>query len=471
MFVAALSAALALAACDGGDGTSGGAAGSGGAGADGGSAGAGGATGGMGGGGAGGAGGDAGAGGEAGGAGGQGGGGEGGGGGSAVSPHPLYPALDLADLPGDGGAASGPYEPPVLPATSTTTTLQSTGDQAGKDLLTACQAGGAAVTVPASAGTINVVNLGGVDDCDIVIEPGVIIGFLVIGSLPGPTLAPSHRIRIRGGRIGSVHVAQQTTDIVFDGVIIDNGAVPSAQRSGTGMYLPADPMTGVGADRIAVVNSIVRMVPTSPDGMGNTDGTPYLGDRTRNVFFANNNIVTAGNRNSWGFRINGGESCLLVDNSVRVSFHKLVRMNSYPVDYVYIKGGIWMREATPTAGGMLLNDSFTQLGGSTTDSVFIHDPVVYLLPDVPVSFGAAIAPEQTGLWEVRNIEWHALDAGVVSDDQLTNLASFCAIPAQCDYGVGTHTYTYDPGLALPPDPWRPLPTIPDPNPDHLPIMP
>lgn len=466
MFASALSVALALGACDGGDDTSGGAAGAGaggsgaagGAGATGGDAGAGGATGGTGG--------DAGAGGTTGGTGGQ-----GGGGGSSVNPHPLYPPLDLAELPGNGGAASGPYEPPILPSTSTTTTIMSTGGQAGTDLLTACQVGGAAVTVPASAGTIDVVNLGNVDDCDITVEPGVIIGFLVIGSLPGPTLAPSHRVRIRGGRIGSVLVASQSTDIVFDGVIIDNGAVPSAQRSGTGMYLPADMMTGVGADRVAVVSSILRMVPTNPDPMGNTDGTPYLGDRTRNVLFANNNIVTAGNRNSWGFRINGGENCLLVDNTVRVSFHKLVRMNSYPVDYVYLRGGIWMREATLTAGGMLLSDSFAQLGGSTTDNVYIHDPVVYLLPDVPVSFGAAAAPEQTGLWEVRNIEWHAVGSGAVSDDHLTTLASVCTNPAQCDYGVGTHTYTYDPGLALPANPWRPLPTIPDPNPDNLPIMP
>ena len=482
LLASALSACLALPACDGDGGTSGSAAGgsggTGGTGAStatgGGPSGGHGGTGGTGA--AGGSGGNAGSGGAAGGAGGQGasggsGGAGGAGGGSAVNPHPLYTALDLDDLPGNGGAVSGPYAPPTLPSTGSTTTIQGTGNQAGNALLAACQAGGASVTVPASAGTISAVTLGGVDDCDVTLEPGVIIEYLIIGSLPGPMLAPSHRIRVRGGRIGSVYVAPQTTDVVLDGVIIDNGAVPSATRQGTAIYLPADMMTGIGAERFAVVNSIIRMVATSPDGTGNTSGSAYLGDRARDVFFANNNVVTAGNLNSWGFRINGGDNTLLVDNSVRVSFHKLVRMNNYPVDYVYIKGGVWMREATPTAQGTLLNDSFAQLGGSTTDSVFIHDPVVYLLLDVPVSFGAAVAPEQVGSWEVRNIEWHARSSTAVSEAHLTTLGSYCTIPAQCDYGVDTHTFDFDPGLTLPANPWRTLPTIPDSNPDNLPVLP
>src|SRR5690606_40157868 len=64
-----------------------------------------------------------------------------------------------------------------------------------------------------------------------------------LGSLPGPTHAPSHRIRLRGGQIGSVLAYGPSSDIVFDGVAINNGVVPSASRSATGVYLPA------GADR------------------------------------------------------------------------------------------------------------------------------------------------------------------------------------------------------------------------------
>lgn len=36
------------------------------------------------------------------------------------------------------------------------------------------------------------------------------------------------------------------------------------------------------------------MVATVPEGSGNTDETAYLGTAARNVFFANNNIITEG---------------------------------------------------------------------------------------------------------------------------------------------------------------------------------
>ena len=39
---------------------------------------------------------------------------------AGARPHPLYPSLDLASLPGPGGATSGAYEPPSLPTTTRT---------------------------------------------------------------------------------------------------------------------------------------------------------------------------------------------------------------------------------------------------------------------------------------------------------------------------------------------------------------
>jgi hypothetical protein len=141
-----------------------------------------------------------------------------------------------------------------------------------------------------------------------------------------------------------------------------------------------------------VINSIIRMVATEPDGAGNRDGCAYLAGGARDVFFANNNIVTAGNRNSWGFRLSGGDNALFVDNTVRVSFHKMIRMNDGPVDYVYVKGGTWMREATLTAGGLAINDSWAQLGDLGTDQVYLHDPTVWLASSEPVVFGASFRP-------------------------------------------------------------------------------
>ncbi|MBW2532083.1 MAG: hypothetical protein JRI55_11395 [Deltaproteobacteria bacterium] len=392
--------------------------------------------------------------------------------GTGARPHPQYPALDLAELPGDGGGALGPYEPPALPDTDRTVTVSSTGTQAARDLEQACATPGTAVEVPDAAGRIGVVNIGDVDDCDVQLGADVIVDTLVVGSLPGPTHAPAHRIRVRGGQIGSMLVRGGSSDLVFDGVTVNNGVQPAASRNGTGMYLPSGDNPDDVVDRFVFVNSFIRMLPVDAGTGGDIDGTAYLSGNARNILFANNNIVTAGNRNSWGFRFSGGHNILLVDNTVRVSFHKLVRMNDEPVDYVAILGGTWMREATLTAGGALLNDSFAQLSGSTTDHVYVHDPVVYLLADASVSFGMTSDDVQAGRsWEARRIEWHALNDTVISDDILSTREGHCVAGASCDYGVGTHSYDYDAALTFPANPWRDLPTFDNDYPDSLPVVP
>jgi hypothetical protein len=255
---------------------------------------------------------------------------------------------------------------------------------------------------------------------------------------------------------------------VFDGVIVNNAVVTPAQRSGTGIYLIGD--TSSYVERFAFVNSILRMVETLPDGSGNTDGCAYLAGNAHDVFFANDNIVTDGNRNSWGFRIGGGKNFIAVDDAVRVSFHKLIRMNDGPVEYVYVEGGRWMREATLTAGGLAINDSFAQLGDLGTDEVYVHDTEVHLLSPETVGFGMSNVPSQAGRrWEARRIAWFARNADVVSDAVLGAYASFCPSGAECDYGLGTHTYAYDANVAFPASPWRDLPTIANDDPDALPI--
>lgn len=386
-------------------------------------------------------------------------------------PHPLYPPLDLCTLPGPGGGAMGPYTPPELPATTRTVTVSTSGGQARSDVIAACQTAGAAVSVPDSAGHIGVLDLGNAVDCDITLGPNVVADTVYVGHLPGPTVAPAHRVRIRGGQIGNVMVDPGTTDVVFDGVTLNNAVVSPAQRNGTGILLLND-ATGGFVDRFAVVNSIIRMVATLPSGAGDTDGCAYLAAGARNAFFANDNIVTAGNRNAWGFRIGGGYNFAIVDSTVRISFHKMIRMNDGLVDYVYVKSGTWMREHTLTAGGDSLNDSFAQLGDLGTDHVYIHDPVLYLLPPELVAFGAGSGPGQQGKsWEARRIAWHARSAAVVSDATLTDAANACTAGALCDYGIGTHTYEYDDNLAFPANPWRSLPDIADDDPDALPIAP
>lgn len=296
-------------------------------------------------------------------------------------PHPQYPSLDLDTLPGAGGGAIGAYTPPTLPTTTRTVTISSTGIQAASDILSECQTGGAIVTVPNAAGDIGVVTIGNADDCDLIFGDEVVIGRAVIGNLSGNVLAPSQRIRVRGGRFGGIHVYPGTTDIVFDSVIVDNNVNGAANRQNVGVYLRATDLASV--ERLAFVNSVIRMLPTLPSGT-RTDGAAYMGDRTRNIAFANNNIVTAGNDASWGFRLNGAHNTIIMDNVTRVSFHKLIRMNGYEVDYVYVKGGIWMREDTQSSAGGFNNDSFQQLGDDGTENIYIHDTEVYLRSPTPV---------------------------------------------------------------------------------------
>ena len=389
----------------------------------------------------------------------------------ALAPHPLYGAFDLATLPGSGGAASGPYEPPQLPCTTRSVTVGASGNAAGIQLQAACAVDGTSLQVPSTAGRIGVINLGHVEDCDITLGSAVVIDFLVIGSLPGPTHAPSHRIRIRGGQIGSVLAIGPSSDLVFDGVAINNGVVPSASRSVTGIYLPAGPAPGDVLNRFAVVNSFIRMVAVASGG--ELDGAAHLSARARNLFFANNNIVTAGNRNAWGFRISGGDNVVIVDNTVRVAFHKLVRMNDDAGDYVHIRGGIWMRGATLTSGGTLLNDSFAQISGSTTTGIHIEDPSVYLLADAPVSFGASVEPAQAGRsWRASGIRWHARNPGVISATRMQQLENLCiGVGGLCDYGATSHSYQFDPSLVFPTNPWRDLPAFAVDDPDALPVLP
>lgn len=388
-------------------------------------------------------------------------------------PHPLYAALDLCALPGEGGGFCGVYESPVLPTTRRSVTIASSGSQAADDLLEACGTPGTAVEVPNSAGHLPVITLGGVDDCDILLGDAVTTDTLLIGGLPGPTLAPSHRLRIRGGKVATVAVNEETTDITFDGVVIDNGFRPTAERLNKGIVLYSGDAEDSVVNRFAVVNSIIRAVEGPADPGGSTHGFAYIGSRARNVLFANNNVVTAGNHDSWGFRVGGGCNALFVDNSVRVSFHKFIRFNDDDTDYAYVRGGVWMRESTINPQGIDPADSFTELQGDhSTNHVYIHDPEIHMLATGLFSFGAAANSGNAGSsWEVRNIAWHASSPDLVNDEVLTQLQGYCVEGAECDYGIGTHTYVYDDELTLPEDPWRDLPDVTPSNPDALPITP
>lgn len=381
-------------------------------------------------------------------------------------PHPQYPALDLDTLPGDGGGAEGAYQPPTEPMTTREVTISQVGTDARDAVLAECQAGGVRVTVPDAAGRIGVLNLGNVQDCDVRLGAEVVVDYLVVGSLPGPMHAPAHRVRVVGGQIGAMLIRGGSSDLIFDSIALNNGVQPSAQRNGAGIYMPSTD-EGEVVERVVFVNSFLRMLPVDQgNGFG---GCGFLGRSMRDVMFAGNNVVTAGNNNSWGFRLSGAHNFLLIDNHVRVSFHKLVRMNDAPVDYVVIRGGTWMREATLSSTGGDNNDAFAQLSGSTTDHVYIEDLEVFFLSERRAAFGMTYEAEQAGRsWEARRITWHARSEEVMSAARLDELETYCTEGAVCDYASETHTFVYDPGLQFPDSPWRDLPAFDDDDPDRLP---
>lgn len=386
--------------------------------------------------------------------------------------HPQYAALDMRSMP-LYGTAGFTYETPELPVTTRSVTITSSGSQARADLVSQCMQGGVAVTVPDSAGDIGHVGFAGVRDCDITLGPNVRIQSLVLCRLANsfcfesnpPPLQPTQRVRLRGGQIGGVSLHHSASDIVLDGVVINNGIMPSSGRMQTAVGMS-------DANRVAVVNSLIRMVPVDMGG-GISDGTGFMTSNARNVIVANNNMVTAGNRNSWAFRLSGGFNWIIMDNTIRVSHHKLVRFNDADVGYVYIKGGVWMRDGAAASDVV---DTFANIGSNTTtDNVYIHDTTVYLSPGGgPVTFGAHMGggSQVNGLWEARRISWVARNAAVVSDTVLADLASSrCGTDDICDYGVGTHTYTYDANLVLPTNAWRTLGGFSNSDPDQLPIEP
>ena len=386
----------------------------------------------------------------------------------AGNPHPFWAALDLDTLPGDGGMPGQPYEVPTLPTTNQTITILTSGAQAVTDIKAAAALGNVEIIVPDSAGHLGAgLELGNYSDVDITFGPNVTCDGLSIGALPGEGDEPCFRIRIRGGHFGSLFAVGGSTDLVFDGVIFNNGIIQDP-----GGYHGRCIDFG-NLNRVVIVNCVLRTIPFE-NAPGDSHGRCFVGEGT-NVLFAGNNIVTSGNHDSWGFRISGGGNFLIVDNVCRVPYHKLVRINDNFVDYVYIKGGLWLRGDTDSFSGAPANDLWAQLdtGGAACDHIYIEDTEVYMLSDQQPAFGQLGAAYQSGrIWETTNVHFHALNSTVISDTYLQQLENDTnSFGALSDYGIGTHTYSYDPALEFPADPWLDLPTITTDDPDTLPNWP
>lgn len=273
--------------------------------------------------------------------------------------YPLYPALNLAQIPWHVGAGAwGPQvrlQAPALPVTTRTVTVRSQAE-----FNAAAAVSGTAITIaqgwaPNTSVTINA------NDIDVTIPRGVVIGGIELGAFP--RTAALARIRIRGeGRMGQYRDYDLVSDVVIDGVDM-NG---DGQWTGTGEGIT---VFRLNATRAAVLN--VRAVSAGPI---------WLGD-ARHVVIANSNLyhgaatrAAVGWAEGWGVRNSSGP-LVIVDSRIQgTRYHNLrVHTHSRPGELLYVTRSTLVAAAEGRTTWM-----WTNLGqGTRGQSGILHDNDIY----------------------------------------------------------------------------------------------
>ena len=343
---------------------------------------------------------------------------------------------------------------PTPPTITRDITITSTGTQAARDMEGFLATPGTRVTVPSGRGNISGIRLGGVTDGEIVMATDVIAGQVDLGTNPSFGLEATTRLKWSGGRPGRIRTQNDVNDIIFDGTIFDND---STQSDDMFFFIG-----GSNINRFGVFNSMVRLVRPA-DG----DAAAMLG-LCDNLMFANSNILTAApgpSNNSWGFRLAGCTNVAFVDVVPKIAGHKMIRFDSAPVTNVCVDGGIWMRELASNNDG----DTFKEIiatGG--IDGVTLRNFDCYIEGgSQQIQIGRTFDSGGIGSWSMSNINWFATDSSIVSDSILQTLQDADGGP-NFDFGVGTHTYTYNNPNTLPSNPWNDLSAyMPESNPENL----
>jgi hypothetical protein len=374
---------------------------------------------------------------------------------TAVDPHPLYPELDLAALPLYGTPGFS-YEPPALPRTTRSVTVAT---RAALEAECALDSGAVRIDVAADLLAEGTVTLRG-SDCEIALGSDVRIADLYLDATP-------QRIRVTGGQIGSVsNMGVTVSDLVFDGVTFNTGLVADPGRANMIFTLR-------NVSRLAVINSIGRAAPTvNTFNAGNIDGGVFYAQDTHDVLLANNNFACAdtATANGWFARIETGSNWLVVDNMVKVYFHKMIRLSDFhngagpQFDYLVVRGGTWMHTHYETMYDQMEH-------GGESDNVYIEGVSFHVDEETAhqVTFGAQLKEQLTHRWHATDLHWHARSPSVVSDAVLAQREARARAGEDLQYRLGSPTYEYRPdGVIFPA--FRQIGAFADSDPEHLPAL-
>ncbi len=225
-------------------------------------------------------------------------------------PYPLYPALNLNDIPwhtGSGGWGSQVrLQAPALPVTNRTVTVNSISE-----FNTAAAVPGTRITIGTgwAGNTVATINA---NDIDVIIPAGVAVGAIELGSWPRTT--PIARVRIQGdGRMGQFRGSPGTvgiyTDVVLDGIDMNGDSSFGPAESGP---------FRVDVTRFAVLN--VRAI---------SAGYVWLGS-AKHVVIANSNFyhgavtrAQAGFVEGWGIRNSGGPMTIIDSRIQGTRYHNI----------------------------------------------------------------------------------------------------------------------------------------------------
>jgi len=228
-----------------------------------------------------------------------------------ASAYPLYPALNLNDIPwhtaAGGWGAQVPLQAPALPVTTRQISVSS-----ASAFNAAAAVPGTQITITSGWAGNSVVSISA-SDIDVIIPQGVAIGAIEIGAWPRTT--PVAKVRIRGGgRMGQFRATPGTpgiyTDVVIDGVDI-NGDSPFGGGETNQAFR-------VDVTRMAVLNSRVISA-----------GYTWLGG-AKHVVIANSNFyhggaarAAAGYAEGWGIRNTGGPMTIIDSRIQGTRYHNI----------------------------------------------------------------------------------------------------------------------------------------------------
>jgi hypothetical protein len=248
--------------------------------------------------------------------------------GGSSDPYPLYTSFNRNDVPwhtaSGAWGASVPIQAPTLPTTTRNVSVTS-----ASQFETEAAVNGTRITITSGWSQLTNVAITG-SDIDVIINPGVTIGAVQLGSYPYTD--PMARIRLRGptpgtksgGMMGQYRGYGLATDVVFDGINM-NGA--SDFGGGSGLSGEDNQAFRPGGElRMAVMNCCVT-----------AGGYLWLGGQgtaPSHVLIANCNMfhgaatrAAIGYPEGEGIRNHGGP-LIIVDSRIQGTRYHGVRMHS-----------------------------------------------------------------------------------------------------------------------------------------------